>query len=193
MTAYNLAKASIEIINLKGKLFKVNCEHKIEMNNLRQENTHLKSDISRMRLSLENVNSTHEEKVSTLKENYSTQHRTILSKFTELYKSKLHEVLDQQSNFQIRLHESQKRNDFLQEQLDESRNKNRILSSHLSSLQQTVPNKPSLSSPLDLTLANSVARNAQVSSDKLLRNKQEQVPTAVLVDVTIEAPLVDIT
>ena len=115
MTAYNLAKASIEIINLKGKLFKVNCEHKMELNNLRQENAHLKTDISKMKLSFEDIKSTHNEKVSTLKESLSSQHRSIMSKFGELYKSKLHEVLDLQSNLQIHLNEAQKRNNFLQE------------------------------------------------------------------------------
>ena len=151
-----------------------------------------------MKLTFDGIENIHKEKVSSLKETLVTQHRSILSQHTksqhtESYKSKLHEVLDQQSNLQIRLNEAQTRNGFLQEQLDEARNKYKIVSSELLSIRQTVRNKPSESSPLDLTLAASVSRNEQVSSGKLFTNKQDQVPTAVLVDVTAVGPLVDIT
>ena len=102
MTAYNLAKASGEIISLAGKLGQTKYEHEIIMNNLRQENADLEAENSRMKLSLDGIENIHKEKVSSLKENLVTQHRSILSQHTELYKSKLHEVLDQQSNLQIR-------------------------------------------------------------------------------------------
>ena len=210
MTRYNIAKAcresqellsfkdkyievlQIEIVGLKVEIcnLKVDYQHKEVEDTLRKENADLKAENCGIKLSLENIENSYKEKISSLNDNFEREHNYILSGHTEQYKIRLREVFDQQSSLRTQLNETQKRNNFLREQLDVLLDQNRILSSKLTSLNQIVPSKSS-PHPLDLRKATSVASNGKVSTDILTKNHHGQVATALLVDIS--TPLVDIT
>ena len=168
MTRYNIEKASveltkkneyIEILQLENVKLQLEILHqqvdygnKELVDNLKKENADLKAKNLEVKLSLDNLENVHREKVSSLKDNFNEQHKYILSNQTKAYKLKLDEVLDRQSILQSRILDTEKKNSFLREQVDALLNQNKILNTKLTHLNDLTKIFPCQSSPIDLTM-----------------------------------------